>query len=98
MVFRKSFNFIGFLSPLETRKEPGTGKHNEHSNVEQDDHPMTRSEADVVLHRLVLPSVEVGGDQADGEAGEAGEEKVETKHSADLLPACCWKEVREEEV
>ena len=59
---------------------------------------MTRSEADVVLHRLVLPSVEVGGNQADGEAGKASEEKVETKRSVDLLLACCWKEVREEEV
>ena len=97
MVFRISFNFIGFLSPLETRQELGTGKHSEQSNVEQDDHPMTRSEAHVVLHRLVLPSVEVGGDQADGEAGKAGEEKVETKRSADLL-AAFWKEVREEEV
>ena len=85
---------------METRKEPGTGKPSEQSNVEQDDHPVTRSEAHIVLHRLVLPSVEVCGDQADSQAGEAGEEKVETKRSADLLPAagCCWEEVREEEV
>ena len=84
---------------METRKDAGTGKSSQQSNVEQDDHPMTRGEAHIVLHRLVLPSVEVCGDQTDSQAGEAGEEKVETKRSADLLLAsCCWEEVREEEV
>ena len=55
---------------------------------------MTKSELRMVLHRPVLPPVEEGGDQADGEAGE---EKVEAECSVDLL-VVCWQEVRKEEV
>ena len=61
---------------------------------------MTGVEGDVVLHRLVLPAVEVGGHKADGQAGDAGEKEMEVEGSADLLmsPFFFWEEVREEKV
>ena len=61
---------------------------------------MTGVEGNVVLDRLVLPAVEVGGHKADGQAGDAGEKKVEAEGSADLLMFSFffWEEVREEEV
>ena len=37
------------------------------------------------MHRLVLPAVKVGGHEADGQAGEAGEEKMEAHGSLFLL-------------
>ena len=50
------------------------------------------------MHRLVLPAVKVGGHKADGQDGEAGEQKMEVEGSADLLmsPFFFWEEVREE--
>ena len=61
---------------------------------------MTRVEGNVVLHRLVLPAVKVGGHEADGQAGDAAEEKMKAEGSADLLmsPFFFREEVREEEV
>ena len=61
---------------------------------------MTGVEGNVVLQRLVLPAVEVGGHEADGQAGEAGEKEMEVAGSVDLLmsPFFFWEEVREEEV
>ena len=61
---------------------------------------MTGVEGDIVLHRLVLPAVEVGGHEADGQAGGAAEKKMKAEGSADLLmsPFFFWEEVREEEV
>ena len=40
---------------------------------------MDNGEAHVVLHCLVFPAMEVGGDQAGGQAGEDGDEEVEAK-------------------
>ena len=60
---------------------------------------MTGVDGNMVLDRLVLPAVKVVGHEADGQAGEAGEKKMEAKGSADLLmsPFFFWEEVREEE-
>ena len=38
---------------------------------------MANGEAHVVLHCLVFPAMEVGGDQAGGQAGEEGDEVAE---------------------
>ena len=40
---------------------------------------MANGEADVVLHCLVFPAMEVGGHQADGQAGEDGDKEVEAE-------------------
>ena len=56
---------------------------------------MATSEPHVVLHLPVPPPVEVGGDQAEGGAGEAGQEQLEEECPAFPLP---WEEEREEEV
>ena len=40
---------------------------------------MANGETQIVLHCLVFPAIEVGGDQADGQAGEDGDEEVEAK-------------------
>ena len=49
------------------------------SQVQGDDDPMANGEAHVVLHCLVFPVMEVGGDQAGGQAGGDGDEEVEAK-------------------
>ena len=58
---------------------------------------MATSELHVVLHVPVPPPVEVGGDQAEGGAGEAGQKQLEEECPAFPLP-CPWEEEREEEV
>ena len=77
-----------------------TQENSKNAKVEDYDSAMTGVEGDVVLHRLVLPAVKVGGHKADGQAGDAGEQKMEAEGSADLLmfPFFFWEEVREEEV
>ena len=69
----------------KSSENTGAEIHNRNSNVEEEDTQMTRVEAHIVLHCLVFPLVEVGGDQADGHAGQAGEEEVQAKGFANLL-------------
>ena len=62
-----------------------TQENSKNGKVEDYESAMTGVEGNVVLDRLVLPAVEVGGHEADGQAGEAGEKKMEAEGSADLL-------------
>ena len=52
-------------------------ENSKNGKVEDYESAMTGVEGNVVLDRLVLPAVEVGGHKADGQAGEAGKKKME---------------------
>ena len=57
--------------------------------------PVTNREFHMVLHLPAFPPVEVGGDQAEGEVGEAAQNQLDEKRLAFPL---AWEEEREKVV
>ena len=79
-------------------KKVEAGISEKNTQIEEDDKPMADWEGH--MHCFIFSGMEDGGDQADGQAGHAGEEEVEAQGSVHFLFAWFWcrgKE-REEEV